>query len=214
MDKIAIYGAGGFGREIACLINSINLRSGNWDLIGFIDDGLPGGTANNFGKVVGGIDFLNSVNYKLAVVISISDPAILNQLVISIKNPNVWFPNLMAPDASFHDFSSCSIGIGNILFFSCRISCNVQIGNFNILNSLVSLGHDVRLGDYNVLNPAVRISGESIIGNCNYFGLHSIVLQQLRVGNNTRVGVSSVIMRNTLDGHTYFGNPAKRIRIR
>ena len=38
MKKIAIYGAGGFGKEVACLINRINANGGDWQLIGFFDD--------------------------------------------------------------------------------------------------------------------------------------------------------------------------------
>ena len=52
MKKIAIYGAGGFGREVACLLNKINEVEPTWDLVGFFDDGVtricvhlcPGGT--------------------------------------------------------------------------------------------------------------------------------------------------------------------------
>lgn len=212
MQKIIIYGAGGFGREIACLINSINKQNMKWDLVGFIDDGLPVGQSNRFGKVLGGLDLLNDYPEKIALVFSIAEPEILRKLTGKITNSNVWYPNLIAPDVKFHDPDSFSFGFGNIIFFSCRISCDVEIGNFNLLNSLVSLGHDVKLGDRNVLNPAVRISGESIVGNDNFFGLHSIVLQRLRIGNGTRIGVSSVVMRNTLDGQSYFGSPAIRIR--
>ena len=37
MNKITIYGAGGFGREIACLINSINEVKKEWE---FIEKGI------------------------------------------------------------------------------------------------------------------------------------------------------------------------------
>ena len=34
---IAIYGAGGFGREVFCLINKLNAASeGSWNVIGFL----------------------------------------------------------------------------------------------------------------------------------------------------------------------------------
>lgn len=212
MQKLVIYGAGGFGREIACLINSINQVKKQWDLIGFIDDGLSAGHSNSFGKVIGDLSTLNDYPEKIAVAISVATPEILKKLTEGLKNPNVWYPNLIAPDVKFHHQDSLSIGIGNILFFSCRISCNVKIGNFNLMNSLVSLGHDVNIGNRNVLNPAVRISGDCSVGNDNFFGIQSIILQGLNIGNNTRIGVSSVVMRNTKDDSLYFGNPAKKIK--
>ena len=48
MKKIAIYGAGGFGKEVACLIARINEKieddASKWELIGFFDDSKPAGT--------------------------------------------------------------------------------------------------------------------------------------------------------------------------
>ena len=35
MRDIAIYGAGGFGKEVACLLNRINEVNHQWNLIGF-----------------------------------------------------------------------------------------------------------------------------------------------------------------------------------
>lgn len=212
MEKIAIYGAGGFGREIACLINSINSINRKWEFIGFIDDGLPIGYSNRFGKVLGDLGTLNSYQEKIAIAISIASPDSLIRLTKKIVNPKVWYPNLIAPDVKFHDHASFNIGLGNILFFSCRISCDVKIGNFNILNSLVSLGHDVTVGSRNVFNPTVRISGDCTVGNDNFFGIQSIVLQGLKIGDKTRVGASSVVMKNTKNDSLYFGNPAKRMK--
>ncbi|MBQ1759932.1 MAG: hypothetical protein IIZ94_09650, partial [Prevotella sp.] len=43
--KIAIYGAGGLGREVAGGINRINSCSDEqWELVGFFDDNIPIGT--------------------------------------------------------------------------------------------------------------------------------------------------------------------------
>ena len=36
MKKIAIYGAGGFGREVACFIRIINDKKPEWDLLSMI----------------------------------------------------------------------------------------------------------------------------------------------------------------------------------
>lgn len=213
MQDIVIYGAGGFGREIACLLNAINRIEPQWNLIGFIDDGVPIGTCNKFGKVLGNLAFLNEYPTQLAVVISVATPAILQKLDISIINPNIYFPNIIAPNVNLFDYESFKIGKGNLIFFGCRVSCDVIIGNFNLLNGAVSLGHDVRLGNYNVLGPSTRISGDTTIGNQNFFGVQSIVLQGLKIGNHTRIGAGSVIMRNTKDHSLYYGNPAKKIQL-
>lgn len=66
MKDIAIYGAGGFGREMACLLNRINKEVANtWNLVGFFDDGVANGVENEYGKVLGNIDTLNSLETSL-----------------------------------------------------------------------------------------------------------------------------------------------------
>jgi sugar O-acyltransferase (sialic acid O-acetyltransferase NeuD family) len=213
MKDIAIYGAGGFGREIACLLNQINDVSPQWNLIGFFDDGVAPGIGSRYGKVLGNLHTLNQFTRPLSVVIAIATPKYLKKLSENITNPNIEFPNIIAPNVNIFDKSAFEIGRGNLIFFGCRLSCDVKIGNFNLFNGAVSLGHDVTMGDYNVLQPSVRISGDTIVGNENFFGVQSLVLQGLRVGNNTRIGVGSVVMRNTKDNFLYMGNPARKIII-
>lgn len=38
MKKIAIFGAGGFGREVATMIQQINFVDKKWTFIGFFDN--------------------------------------------------------------------------------------------------------------------------------------------------------------------------------
>ena len=58
MKDIAIYGAGGFGKEVACLINRINEKDPSWNLIGFFDDNpaKKGQMVSHFAPCLGGID--------------------------------------------------------------------------------------------------------------------------------------------------------------
>ncbi|MEI7676092.1 MAG: acetyltransferase [Bacteroidales bacterium] len=212
MKDIVIYGAGGFGREIASLIKTINLDTPTWRLVGFIDDGLPLATKNRYGEVIGDGDCLNMMETEISVFLAIANPAHRQSIVERITNKNINWPNLIAPDVKMLDQDSLQIGKGNIIFYSCRISCDVSIGDFNLMNSLVSFGHDVGIGSYNVLMPSTRISGETTIGNGNFFGVNSLVLQGLKIGSNTRIGAASVVMRNTKDNFLYFGNPARMIK--
>ena len=43
MQDIAIFGAGGFSREILTLIQDVNRVSPVWNVVGFFDDGYPKG---------------------------------------------------------------------------------------------------------------------------------------------------------------------------
>jgi sugar O-acyltransferase (sialic acid O-acetyltransferase NeuD family) len=213
MTSILIYGAGGFGQEVACLLKVINQKNPTWDFLGFVDDGIPAGTRNAYGEVLGDVTYVNDLETPTAVVIAIASSGIIMHITQKITNKHIFFPNIIAPDVLFFDKDSFNIGQGNLITFGCRMSCNVEIGNFNILNGQVSFGHDVTIGNYNVIMPETRISGESHIGNSNFFGVRSLVLQGIKIGTNTRIGAASVVMRNTKDDSLYIGNPAKKTEI-
>lgn len=212
MKDIAIYGAGGFGREIACLLNLINEKTPEWNMIGFLDDDESiWGSKNKYGEVLGGADWLNQYDKPLAVAIAVGNPTAVQAITSKINNPNVDYPNLYAPSVTFLDKESLQIGNGNIFCTNCFISCNVTIGNFNLFNGYIPIGHDAVIGDCNVVMPSCNISGGVVIGNGNFLGVQSVVLQYIKIGNNTRIGANSVIMRKTKDGYLYIGNPAKRV---
>lgn len=210
MKDIAIFGAGGFGREIACLLKIINQKNPTWNLVGFFDDGVEKGTQiSHYGCVLGGMEELNSWSTRLAVAIAIGTPNSLKFVRERIVNSQVSFPNIIHPDFIMNDPDTFRIGEGNIIQASCSASCDVTIGNFNVFNGSISMGHDDMIGNYNILMPALRISGEVIIGNENLIGVGSIILQQIRIGNNVCLGAGSVLMTKPKDNNTYLGNPAK-----
>jgi len=214
VKDIAIYGAGGFGREVACLIHQINATEGlKWNLVGFFDDGRDIGSDTNYGPIIGSLSELNSYNKPLSIVLAIGTPKTLKYLVENINNPNIEFPNIIAPNVLFFDKESFKAGRGNIITFGCRLSCNTSLGDFNILNGCVSFGHDVNIGNYNVIMPEARLSGEVTVKDLNLFGAKCFIAQQLKIGTNSIIGAGSIVLRKTKDNSLYIGNPAKKIEI-
>ena len=213
MKDILVYGAGGFGREIACLIRNINKEENTWNILGFLDDNEDlWGSRNEYGEVLGGNDYLNSYPHEVAVTMAIGSPKAVETAVGKISNTKVYFPNLISPDVLFADENNYQIGKGNIIQRQCTFSCNVRLGDFNALNSGVGIGHDAEIGSFNSFMPAVRISGEVKIGNGNFFGVSSVVLQQIKIGNNIKLAAGSVLMTKPKDGIVYMGIPAKKFQ--
>ena len=91
--KIAVFGAGGFGLEVAMLIEQINEGSNKWELIGFFDDGIGKGKIINGYPVLGGVKELNQWDRKLLLVIALGQPgikkAVCEKIKIRVVNNNV-----------------------------------------------------------------------------------------------------------------------------
>lgn len=211
MKDIAIYGAGGFGKEVACMLSKINETCGpTWNLIGFFDDGKEKDSrVSHFGTVLGGFEELNNWNENLSVALCFGDPNTVGKVRNKITNPLINFPNLIDPSFSIADPLTFSIGEGNIIKGRCSVTTEVQIGNFNLLNGDVAIGHDVLIGNYNSFMPGARISGEVKIGNNNLLGADCFVKQQIKIGDNVVVSPLSALLTKPKNGQTYIGNPAK-----
>jgi sugar O-acyltransferase (sialic acid O-acetyltransferase NeuD family) len=213
MKNIAVFGAGGLGKEVVTTIERINRKEPRWNFVGFYDDGKEKGTPiSRFGKVLGGMDDLNEVKEPLDLVIAIGSPHIIRYVRERITNSFVSYPNIIFEPFGCADRETLKMGEGNIIQGGCWTSVDVTIGSFNLLNGMDIIGHDTTIGDYNVIMPDVRVSGEVRIGNENLLGIGSIVLQQMRIGDGVRLGAGSVLMTKPKNGELYLGNPAKLFR--
>lgn len=209
--KLAIYGAGGFGKEVACLVNRINANGGDWQFIGFFDDTKPIGTkVSIYGDVLGGMDELTAIDGPLAVAIAINDNKVVRRIRENLTNANITFPNLIDPSSFIVDERTLKMGEGNIVQNNCMISCDVTIGSFNLINDHVVVGHDNVIGDFNGIMPGAHLSGSVTIGNSNLLGVASVVLQGIRMGNGITLAANSVLMTQPKSNCTYLGVPAKR----
>lgn len=86
MHEIAVYGAGGLGREICCLLRRINAATDRpRRFVGFFDDGLPSGSSNDYGPVLGGLERLNAWERPLEVVVAVGSPEARRRIVEGIR---------------------------------------------------------------------------------------------------------------------------------
>ena len=212
MKKIVIIGCGGLAKEIKYLIDAINKEKFEWNLLGFIDDWSITRKGDNLidgYEVLGDINYLNKLDEEIFGIIAIGNPHYIKKTRESINNANILFPNLIHPTA---DSDSMHLtGEGNIIGFCSKISCNVEIGDFNFFNSMCVVGHDTVIGSFNVFNPRVQISGSIKIGNGNFFGMGSSVIEKKKVGNYNKICASSLVIKNVKDHESLFGIPATKV---
>ena len=153
MKDIAIFGVGGFGREVLTLIQDINKVEPTWNVIGFFDDGHEVGYESHGLRVLGGTKELSEWKTPLAVTIAIGTPKIKKAILDRINNPLIEYPTLIHPSVIIGDKDYVKIGKGCIFCAYTVITCDIEVGDFVILNLSCTLGHDTVVKDYCAFMP-------------------------------------------------------------
>ncbi|MBN1105232.1 MAG: acetyltransferase [Deltaproteobacteria bacterium] len=212
LKRIAVVGAGGFGREVAWLIREINeLESSAWDMVGFIDeDSALRNRIINGHPVLGGLETLEGMP-GISLALALGSPSDRMGVVDRISKCDVRYPNLIHPSATIGQENS--LGFGNILCAGVILTVNIRVGNFCHLNLKTSLGHDCVLEDFATTACGVDFAGFSHIGQGCYFGNHATVLPSVRVGAWAVIGAGAVVNRDVEAGSVCVGVPARPIKM-
>lgn len=209
---IAVFGAGGFGREVALLIDQINASEKKFNFIGYFDDGVEKGTVVNGYEVLGNTSDLNNYPNELAIALAIGDCRIKEIVRSKITNSKVSFPSLVHPNSKLPEGVANTLGDGCIICNGCIITVNVTIRDFVILNLQCTVGHDAEIGDFCSLMPAVNVSGEVTIGSSVFIGTGAKIINLTAIGSNSIIGAGAVVSKDIPANCTAVGIPAKPIK--
>ncbi len=207
--KIAVFGAGGFGLEVAMLVEQINQQSEKWELIGFFDDGVARGQMVNGYPVLGGVKELNRWKDKLFLALALGVPKTRQAVFEKITNKSIFYPVLIHPNVIAGSKRYLKIGEGCIITAGNIITTNISIGKHVILNLACTVGHETEIGDFSSFMPTCNISGEVHIGAATFWGTGAKVINRVHVGNNVIVGAGAVVTKNIGDNVTVAGVPAR-----
>jgi sugar O-acyltransferase (sialic acid O-acetyltransferase NeuD family) len=205
---LAIYGAGGFGREMTLMVELMNSVKNEWNLIGFFDDGKRIGELVDYLPVLGGITEINVWKRPLALVMGLADSVTRRVVVEKIENEKIDFPVMIHPQ-SLAGSSRNKFGRGTLVTGGCILTTGIVLEDFVIINLLCTVGHDVRIGKYTSVMPGCNISGAVTIGECNLIGTGAKILQNLSIGNHCKIGAGAVVTKPVKDGKTVVGVPAR-----
>lgn len=212
MNDLIIFGASGFGREVAWLVERINKVNPTWKLLGFMDDNLE---IQN--KEINGYRVLGTTNdidkYPNAYFVCAVGASKIREKIISkmkMINPDVLFGTVIDPTVEKSDY--VSIGEGSIICAHTIITTNISIGNHVIINLDCTIGHDAVLEDFVTLYPSVNVSGMTNIGYGVELGTGMQIIQGKTVGEYSIIGAGAVVVKDIPSNCTAVGSPAKPIK--
>lgn len=210
MRDLYIIGAGGFGREVAWLVERINSVAPIWNLKGFIDDkDSLWGTMEGGYPILGGAEYLIQQGDVYAVC-AVGASATRKKVVEKFTGSQIKFATLIDPSVLISN--RVQVGEGTIICAGSIITVDIQIGNYVIINLDCTIGHDDRIQDFVTLYPSVNVSGNVVLGECTELGTGMQIIQGKTVVANTIIGAGSVVVRDITESGTYVGCPAKRIK--
>lgn len=207
LRPIAIAGAGGFGKETLVMLRQINAIKPQWHITGFYDDGIPEGTEIAGLRILGDLDALKKINHELAVVVAVGDPRVKSNVAKRIRHEQVYFPTLIHPLATLGE--NIKTGAGCIIAAGCRLTIDIVLEDFVLLNLNTTVGHDVHIGSFSSVMPGVHLSGYVSLGESVLIGTGASVLQQIKIGDSATIGAGAVVTKDVEAGKTVVGVPAR-----
>ena len=212
MKDLIIFGASGFGREVAWAVERLNKVNPTWNLLGFMDDAddIQKSEVNGY-KVLGKTTDVG--NYPDAFfVVAVGASRIREKIVSNMKavNPSIKFGTVIDPSVEMSDL--VTIGEGTIICAHTIITVNIEIGSHVIINLDCTVGHDAILKDFVTLYPSVNVSGITQIGHAVELGTGMQIIQGKTVGDYSIVGAGAVVVKDIPAKCTAVGSPAKPIK--
>lgn len=219
---IAIYGPGGFGRELLPL----------HDQAVFISD-----SPAEIGREIGGARTYSLAGFVEAeedrrrafvptehtpfrptpVVIAVADAATRRTMADRVAAAGLRAGRYMGSEVVIG--RGVEIGEGAILCHHTVLTASCKIGRHFHANLFSYVAHDCVIGDFVTLAPRVGINGNTIVGDGAYIGTgailkHGTPAKPLIIGEGAVVGMGAVVTRDVPPYTTVVGNPARAMEQR
>jgi len=209
MKTLAIFGTGGFAREVG----DVALELGYSPLYVARDAQELAGWRFPADAV---LEAELARWPDLQYAIGIGDNAVRERVA---RAADRRFVNLIHPSASFGHGQRAALEQrqGMVVCAGVRLTNQIALGDFSIFNLNATVGHDAVLGPFVNVAPGANISGNVEIGARCWIGTGAAINQgregaRLTIGADTVIGSGSVVVKDCEPNAVYAGVPAKRIK--
>jgi sugar O-acyltransferase (sialic acid O-acetyltransferase NeuD family) len=213
--QIAIYGGGGFAREVAWLVETCDGGTGVYQLVCFIDDNEEAhGTVLN-GIPVMGLNQAAAQFSQAHVVGGVGAPRVRQLLMQKAASSGFRVETFIHPRTERSQ--RIDIGAGTVICAGNILTTNITLGQHVQINLDCTIGHDVVMGDFTTLAPGVHVSGCVHMGRRVYIGTGAVIIngtpeEPIVIGDDAIVGAGACVTKSVPSGVTVVGVPAKPLR--
>jgi len=209
--QIAVYGASGFGREVAWLINAC----GVYDVVCFIDDDMAKHESRLNDIPVMGLEQARKTFPGANVVSAVGVLETREIITKRAASTGFDFETIIHPNVERSKW--IEIGIGTVICAGNILTTNIALGKHVQINLDCTVGHDVIIGDYSTLAPGVHVSGWVHFGKRVYVGTGAVIIngtqgKPIVIGNDAVIGAGACVTQSVSDGFTVVGVPARPIK--
>ena len=205
MKKLLLVGAGSGSREILLLVERINQRAPEWEVLGLVDDDpkLVGTEVDGYPVFATDHPHQGDEIYGAS---GVQEPATRERLLAThVEGRGYSLPTLIGPDVLLpRDFAA---GPGTVIMPGATISFDVQLGKGVLVLWNATLGHHLRVGQYSTILTGALIAGGCSIGARSTIGAGAVLNVNVTVGENALVGVGTTVLNNVPDGKRVVAMP-------
>mgnify|MGYP001141138434 CR=1 FL=1 len=215
MNKLVILG----GRGIGMIAASIAEATGEYEVLGFLNDVEPiGSQIGKFKKypVIGTSKDIpehlmdNRVFFFVGYIGMKSEKEVYDK-VTNLGIPRERFATLIHPTAIIPE-GYCKIGKGVLIAPLAQLSPDTTIEDNCILLPNSFLGHDSTMKRFSHITTNSVVGGYVTLGVGSHIGSNATIREYVQVGDFAIVGSGSVVLENVHNNTIYVGNPARLIK--
>ncbi len=210
--ELLIFGAGGFGREVASWAGRARWLGRPFEVVAFIDDNAAVEQLN--GRPVLTLEDAAARHPEAAVLATVGDPKLRERLIgKALAAGLVSTPPVIHPNAEY-DHEYVEIGEGVVICAGTILTVNIVVEAHAQINLDCTVGHDAVIGSYSTLSPGVHISGNVKLEPYTFIGTGAVTVNgveahPLTIGTGAVVGAGAVVTKDIAAGVTATGVPAR-----
>jgi sugar O-acyltransferase (sialic acid O-acetyltransferase NeuD family) len=210
--ELLIFGAGGFGREVASWAARAQWQGRHFEVAAFIDDNSEAEVLN--GRPVLTLDAAAARHPGAGVLATVGDPRLRERLIGKALEAGLQpTPPVVHPNVEY-DHQYVEIGEGVVICAGSILTVNIVVEPHAQINLDCTVGHDAVIGAYSTLSPGVHISGNVTLEPYAFIGTGAVTVNgvagsPLTIGADAVIGAGAVVTKDIARGVTATGVPAR-----